>query len=309
MPNFLSHLTKSGQARLLEELNYMNLEEIRGFCSERGIPYRDRGRVRDSGRQVSKPHPSQERPESGVLANRIEFECGRDENQRAVPFVEGAVQPVEEGLEISKTEMDEGDPHRGHVAVLGPRQKFPEMFFRAVAVFRAAEDIAKHAYVVHQPASQLDRLPELRDCPVVLPPLRADITERIVREGERRLQREDPFELLRGAIEIVVEIVDVSDLRFQLEVQRVQSLGLLELDEGLVVPPFEKREPPRIPEMRRRRTRAELEGTGERLLRSPSIPVVVHGNQGANLVRIGEGRVELQGFLDGPSSLRHTVGR
>jgi hypothetical protein len=40
MSNFLSQLTKSKQARLLEELNYMNLEEIRGFCSERGIPYR-----------------------------------------------------------------------------------------------------------------------------------------------------------------------------------------------------------------------------------------------------------------------------
>src|SRR5262245_16237287 len=40
MPNFLSQLTTSERARLLEELNYMNLEEIRGFCSERGIPYR-----------------------------------------------------------------------------------------------------------------------------------------------------------------------------------------------------------------------------------------------------------------------------
>src|SRR5687767_2814894 len=40
MPNFLSQLTKSEQARLLEELNYLNLEEIRGVCSERGIPYR-----------------------------------------------------------------------------------------------------------------------------------------------------------------------------------------------------------------------------------------------------------------------------
>jgi hypothetical protein len=40
MSNFLSQLTKSEQARLLEDLNYMNLEEIRGFCSERGIPYR-----------------------------------------------------------------------------------------------------------------------------------------------------------------------------------------------------------------------------------------------------------------------------
>lgn len=40
MSNFLSVLTKRKQTRLLEELNYMNLEEIRGFCSERGIPYK-----------------------------------------------------------------------------------------------------------------------------------------------------------------------------------------------------------------------------------------------------------------------------
>jgi hypothetical protein len=38
--NLLSVLTKPEQTRLLEELNYMNLEEIRGFCSARGIPYK-----------------------------------------------------------------------------------------------------------------------------------------------------------------------------------------------------------------------------------------------------------------------------
>jgi len=40
MPNLLSQLTKDEQAGLLQELNYMNLEEIRGFCSDRGIPYK-----------------------------------------------------------------------------------------------------------------------------------------------------------------------------------------------------------------------------------------------------------------------------
>jgi len=40
MSNLLSQLTASERARLLEELNYLNLEEIRGFCSKRGIPYR-----------------------------------------------------------------------------------------------------------------------------------------------------------------------------------------------------------------------------------------------------------------------------
>jgi len=40
MSNFLAQLTTSERARFLEELNYMNLEEIRGFCSARAIPYR-----------------------------------------------------------------------------------------------------------------------------------------------------------------------------------------------------------------------------------------------------------------------------
>jgi hypothetical protein len=40
MPNVLSRLTTSERTRLLEELNYLNLEEIRGFCRERGIPYK-----------------------------------------------------------------------------------------------------------------------------------------------------------------------------------------------------------------------------------------------------------------------------
>ena len=40
MSNVLAHLTASERARLLEEMNYMNLEEIRRFCAQRGIPYR-----------------------------------------------------------------------------------------------------------------------------------------------------------------------------------------------------------------------------------------------------------------------------
>jgi len=38
--NVLAKLNKTARARLLHELNYMNLAEIRGFCSARGIPYR-----------------------------------------------------------------------------------------------------------------------------------------------------------------------------------------------------------------------------------------------------------------------------
>jgi hypothetical protein len=60
MPNLLSQLTKAEQIRFLEELNYMNLEEIRGFCSARGIPYRivaeyPNGRVRATKDTDRKP--------------------------------------------------------------------------------------------------------------------------------------------------------------------------------------------------------------------------------------------------------------
>jgi len=40
MPDLLARLTSGEQARFLEELNYLNLEEIRGFCSRCSIPYR-----------------------------------------------------------------------------------------------------------------------------------------------------------------------------------------------------------------------------------------------------------------------------
>jgi hypothetical protein len=40
VPDFLARLTSADQSQLLEEMNYMNLEEIRGFCAEHAIPYR-----------------------------------------------------------------------------------------------------------------------------------------------------------------------------------------------------------------------------------------------------------------------------
>ena len=87
---------------------------------------------------------------------------------------------------------------------------------------------------------------ERREGPVVLIGLRARVTERIVREGEGRLQRQDPFELLDGAIEVVTEIVKVANQRFHLKMERVQSLGLLELVVRPVILPLEKQQPPCI---------------------------------------------------------------
>jgi hypothetical protein len=58
MSKLPSRLTKSEQARLLEELNYMNLEEIRGFCSARGIPFRIVGEYREREGEGHKGHRS-----------------------------------------------------------------------------------------------------------------------------------------------------------------------------------------------------------------------------------------------------------
>jgi len=40
MADLISFLTQDEHARLFENMNYMNLEEIRGFCSEHRIPYK-----------------------------------------------------------------------------------------------------------------------------------------------------------------------------------------------------------------------------------------------------------------------------
>ena len=60
MPNLLSQLTKEERVRLLEQLNYLNLAEIRGFCSERGIPWKilaeyPKGKVRATKDTDRKP--------------------------------------------------------------------------------------------------------------------------------------------------------------------------------------------------------------------------------------------------------------
>jgi hypothetical protein len=54
MPNLLTQLTKDAQARFLAELNYLNLAEIRGFCSDRGIPYKILAEYSDGEMKVTK---------------------------------------------------------------------------------------------------------------------------------------------------------------------------------------------------------------------------------------------------------------
>ena len=54
VPNLLSQLTKDEQAQLFAELNYMNLQEIRGFCSDRGIPYKIMARYPNGKLKITK---------------------------------------------------------------------------------------------------------------------------------------------------------------------------------------------------------------------------------------------------------------
>ena len=59
MPNLLAHLEAGERKRLLEDLNYLNLSEMRGFCRAHGIPTAifvesadgQRTRTRDSDRK------------------------------------------------------------------------------------------------------------------------------------------------------------------------------------------------------------------------------------------------------------------
>ena len=116
-----------------------------------------------------------------------------------------AVQAVEEALEIRQPEVDQGAPHRRHIAVSGTRRELLEVRLRTVAVSRAAIGMAEDPDVVHRPAGQGDRVVELRECPLELSLVRARIAQRVVRKRKGRLQRQDPFELLDCAIDVVTE--------------------------------------------------------------------------------------------------------
>jgi hypothetical protein len=43
MPGALWYLEPVEQRELLDDLNYLNLQEIRSFCDRHSIPYRDPG--------------------------------------------------------------------------------------------------------------------------------------------------------------------------------------------------------------------------------------------------------------------------
>lgn len=54
MPNLMGILTESERAQLFSELNYMNLSEIRGFCTAHGIPFKIMAESPDGKVRVTK---------------------------------------------------------------------------------------------------------------------------------------------------------------------------------------------------------------------------------------------------------------
>jgi hypothetical protein len=51
----------------------------------------------------------------GFLPHGIERDCSRDQNQRAVPLIQGTLQALEPAVVIREAEMNERGPHRRHV--------------------------------------------------------------------------------------------------------------------------------------------------------------------------------------------------
>jgi len=66
MPSLLSHLSKANQKDLLEELNYLNMGEIKAFCKKHSIPYTIRIETREGHRRSTS-----EADRKGVILGRI----------------------------------------------------------------------------------------------------------------------------------------------------------------------------------------------------------------------------------------------
>ena len=75
MPTLISHLNKTEQRELLNDLNYLNLREIRGFCKQHSIPYTigividsgERKRTKDADRKSVVPGRIQHYLKGGLL--------------------------------------------------------------------------------------------------------------------------------------------------------------------------------------------------------------------------------------------------
>ena len=66
MPSLVSALSKAGQRELFDDLNYLNMGEIRGFCTRHSIPYVIWIELKGGRRRKT---PDQDR--KGVVLNRI----------------------------------------------------------------------------------------------------------------------------------------------------------------------------------------------------------------------------------------------
>ena len=66
MPAPISKLTAHQKKSLLDDLNYLNLSEIKAFCKKKAIPYRIWIEVQDRGRRQSS-----EDDRKGVILDRV----------------------------------------------------------------------------------------------------------------------------------------------------------------------------------------------------------------------------------------------
>jgi hypothetical protein len=64
--SFISKLPKGEQQELLDDLNYLNISEIKSFCKRHSIPYRIATETEDGGRRMTRDDDRK-----GVMLNRI----------------------------------------------------------------------------------------------------------------------------------------------------------------------------------------------------------------------------------------------
>ncbi len=124
------------------------------------------------------------------------------------------------------------------------------MLVGAVAIPRTAVGVAEYTDVIDGSAAQLDRFVECLDGTGVLTALCAGVPQRIVPKCKGRFEFDNPLELRNRAIEIVTETVDVTNLRLDLKIKRIEPFGLFQLDQGQIVTRLEQRESPGVPQMR-----------------------------------------------------------
>jgi hypothetical protein len=132
VPSLITHLSNSAQLQLLDDLNYLNTDEIKTFCNKHSIPYSIWVETKEGGRRKSKDDDRK-----GVILDRIHHYLQTGEILPATCFPEGVVNFDDVPEDLKPTDrLFYGQYDKQSSSMVGLLQRLTDGQFKSGAIAR-----------------------------------------------------------------------------------------------------------------------------------------------------------------------------